>query len=112
MDAASGERVDRAIWRNAREIVVLTGGDAPGAMRLEVWSLDGRRRFVLLGAQDLSGIGTDGTAAVVDGEVIDLDTGARWPIPGVSGQAVSSRLFVDLIRRNTLTDHVAFGAMI
>jgi hypothetical protein len=85
MDAASGERVDRAIWRNAREIVVLTGGDAPGAMRLEVWSLDGRRRVVLVGARDLLGIRADGTAAIVDGEVIDLDTGVRWPIPGFTG---------------------------
>jgi hypothetical protein len=96
MDAASGERVDRAIWRNAREIVVLTGGDAPGAMRLEVWSLDGRRRVVLLGARDLSGIRADGTAAIVDREAIDLDTGVRSPIPGVTGP---SRIVATLLLR-------------
>jgi len=96
MDAASGERVDRAIWRNAREIVVLTGGDAPGAMRLEVWSLDGRRRVVLLGARDLSGIRADGTAAIVDGEVIDLGAGVRSPIPGLTGQ---SRIVATLLLR-------------
>ena len=86
MDAAAGERIDRAIWRNAREIVVLIGGDAPGATRLEVWSLDGRRRVVLTGARDLSAIRADGTAAIVSGEVVDLDTGTRWPIPGLTGQ--------------------------
>lgn len=85
MDVAAGERIDRAIWRNAREVVVLIGGDAPGTMRLEVWSLDGRRRVVLMGAQDLSAVRADGTAAIVSGDLVDLDTGARWPIPGVTG---------------------------
>ena len=86
MGAAAGERIDRAIWRNAHEIVVLIGGDAPSSSRLEVWSLDGPRRVVLMGARELAAIRADGSAAIVSGEVVDLDTGARWPIPGLAGQ--------------------------
>lgn len=84
MDAAVGERIERAIWRNAREIVVLIGGDAPAAQRLEVWSVDGARRVVLHGAKNLAGLRADGTAAIADGRVVDLDTGATWAIPGVT----------------------------
>jgi hypothetical protein len=89
MDAAAGERVMRAIWRNAREIVVLVDGDAPAAHRLEVWPLEGPRRVVMPGALDLSAVRPDGTAAIVGGQVVDLDTGVAWPIQGLGGLRVT-----------------------
>lgn len=85
MDAAAGERIDRAIWRNSRDIVVLIGGDAPAAQRIEVWSLDGARRVVLRDVRDLAAVRPDGSAAIVSGQVVDLDSGARWSIPGLTG---------------------------
>jgi len=90
MDVTAGERVARALWRNAHEIVVLIDGDAPTAHRLEVWPLQGPRRVVLHDARELSAVRPDGTAAIVDGQVVDLVTGATWPIPGLSGGRVNA----------------------
>ena len=85
LEAAPDERVETALWRNSREIVVLIGGDSPSAHRLEVWNVEGGRRVVLAGAQDLAGVRPDGTAAILDGQVVDLDTGAVSAIPGSLG---------------------------
>lgn len=85
MEPALGESIEKAIWRNAREIVVLIASDEPAAHRLEVWPLEGPRRVVLRGAQSLSGVRPDGTAAIVSGQVVDLETAAVSPIPGMTG---------------------------
>lgn len=84
IDAAAGERIDRALWRNAREVVVLVGGDASPAPRLEVWSIDGSRRVVLRGVRDLAGVRADGSAAIADGRIVDLESGRTWAIPGAT----------------------------
>jgi hypothetical protein len=85
LEAAPDEHVETALWRNSREIVVLIAGDSPSAHRLEVWNIDGGRRVVLGGAQDLAGVRPDGTAAILSGQVVDLETGAASPIPGSLG---------------------------
>lgn len=92
LDVAAGERIGRALWRNSHEIVVLIDGDDPAAHRLEVWPLQGPRRVVLQGARDLSAIRPDGTAAIVDGQVVDLMTGATSPIPDLTGKRVDASI--------------------
>lgn len=90
MEVSAGVSVSKALWRNSREIVVLIDGDVPAARRLEVWPLEGPRRVVLRDASDLSAVRADGTAAIVDGKVVDLETGATWPIPGLTGRVEAS----------------------
>ncbi len=92
MHPATGERVATAMWRNAGEIVVSIDGDVPAAHRLEAWPLEGPRRVLLRGATDLSAVRPDGTAAIVSGIVVDLETGATWPIPGFTGRVEASFL--------------------
>ena len=92
LEVAAGERVARALWRNSNEIVVLIDGDAPAAHRLEVWPLQGPRRVVLRDARDLSAVRADGTAAIVDGQLVDLVTGATSPIPGLTGKRVDASI--------------------
>lgn len=82
MDAAPGERIEKALWRDDRAVVVLLSGDAPGAQRLELWRLDGSRRVLLRDARDLWGVRFDGSAAILEGRAVDLDTGTVTAIPG------------------------------
>lgn len=100
LDSAPDEHVETALWRNAREIVVLISGDAPAAHRLEVWTVGGGRRVVLPLADDLAAVRPDGTAAILDGRVVDLDSGAAAAVPGSLGAhgAVFARVVSFILR--------------
>lgn len=87
-----GDHVVGARWRNADEILVSisTDGDLRDGERLDLWSLDGSRRSVVLAKHSLEAVRPDGTAAITNKGLVDLATGVFAPIPGYAGGAIAS----------------------
>lgn len=92
LEPHDGDRVVGARWRRGDELLVSisTDDDLRDSERLEIWSLEGSRRVVLAAVHRLEAVRPDGTAAITNKGLVDLETGVLAPIPGYTGGAVAS----------------------